>query len=250
MVKRCCVVILFKKIIYIPYIKAYKVIMGKYIGCYFNLIENSVNYTQGVYDLLDSVKYNMNYTIAKIIYETYNFSIEEEYLFIKGNNVNERKTFSISKNKSILLIKTGLVIDVFILNRIPGYLFVQKDTIHWSKFFIVSLNDNVSCDNRLPTFKNPSDYSYLHKNAFDFYIEKDDSESSDSMSTDPEPIMKDIEPIMKYIEPVMKDTATKNKFLPIIKFIPVKKQEDVECNKDFVEELKLKMESGLIKKLE
>jgi hypothetical protein len=207
--------------------------MGKYIGCYFNLIENSVHYTQGVYDLLDSVKYNMNYTIAKIIYETYGIGIEEGYLFIKGNNVNERKTFNITKNKSILLVKNGLVIDVFINNKIPGYLFIQKDTIHWSKFFIISLNDSVSCDNRLPTFKNPSDYSYLHKNAFDFYIEKGATESTDSTKsvfTDPEPLIK---------------IGESGSVLPEIKFIPVKKDP-----LDFIQELKLKMETGLIKKLE
>ena len=113
----------------------------KFIGNYFHYNENKIMYSNKVHDSLDSVKCDLNFIISCIIKDNYNIFITDDFLFLQNPlnvNINVTQSININEDKSLIFIKNGLVIDIFLNKKEKGYIYGSSAiNKHLYKFYII-----------------------------------------------------------------------------------------------------------------
>lgn len=136
----------------------------KFIGNYFNYNENKIMYSNKVHDSIDSVKCDLNFIISCIIKDNYNIFITDDFLFLQNPlnvNINVTQSININEDKSLIFIKNGLVIDIFLNKKEKGYIYGSSAiNKHLYKFYIIKFYEKQREDGEeIPKFCDPSSLS-------------------------------------------------------------------------------------------
>ena len=89
----------------------------KFIGNYINFNDNKIMYSNRIHDNLDSVKCDLNLIISCFIKDNYNIFITDDFLFLQNPlnvNINITQSIIINELTSLIFVKNGLVIDIFL----------------------------------------------------------------------------------------------------------------------------------------
>lgn len=153
-----------------------------FIGLYVDYNKNELMYSNKTHTDLESVKYDLNYTINSIIHDKFNISLTDEYVFINNPlnvKINIIQTLYIHDTE-LIFIKNGLTIDVYSKKTKKGYLYNDIKEEHIYKFCIINANKNESNEN-IPIFNNPSSlinvFGKCKKNEANFTESDNDNES-------------------------------------------------------------------------
>lgn len=134
----------------------------EYIGCYFDYNKNTLLHLPSLNDI-NNCKYDINSIIVRILWETFNIHISDEYLFLSNPvNINISGTFEkqLSPCKFLIFNKTGLTIDVFLKEK-SGIIFSLIHTEQLYKFCIFTLGSHKKSndDYKVVPLCNPSCFS-------------------------------------------------------------------------------------------
>lgn len=129
-----------------------------FISVYTDYNNNELMYSDKTHTDLESAKYDLNYTITRLIYDKFNIQLTDEYLFINNPlnvKLNIIQTININGTE-LIFIKNGLTIDVYSKQLKKGYLYNNLKEEHVYKFCVIKVNKQNEQTESIPVFNNPS----------------------------------------------------------------------------------------------